>query len=91
MNNSLSTGAQALRGVGIGLLVVYCGLSVYSNFTNDNLSTSRKLTDSVVDIGISISTFVGTAALTGSIGSPVGMGEGIAVRLAPHKYNSLIL
>ena len=79
MSNSLSAGASVLKGVGIALLVADCGISIYNNFTNDDLTTRRKITDSVVDVGVSIGTFVGTAAVAGSIGGPVGALAGIAV------------
>ena len=88
MGNSLSTGAKVLKGVGVGLLVADCGISVYDNFTNNNLSTSRKISDSVVDVGVAVGGFwaagvagatIGTAIPIPVVGTLAGAGVGLAI------------
>ena len=49
--------------------MVDVGFSIYNNFTNSNLSTSRKITDSVVDVGFSIGGFFASMAIGSAIGS----------------------
>lgn len=71
MSNTLSTASKTLKGVGVGLLVADCGLSVYNNFTNDNLTTSRQISDSVVDVGIAVGTFWGAGAAGAAIGTAI--------------------
>lgn len=67
------------------LLAADIGLSIYNNVTNPNLSTSRKITDSIVDVAFSAGGFflsLGAGALIGSIGGPIGMVLGAFAALA---------
>ena len=88
MGNTLSTASKAFKAIGVGLLVADCGISIYSNFNNDKLTTSRKISDSVVDVGIAVGTFwgagaagaaIGTAIPIPGIGTAVGFGIGLGV------------
>ena len=63
------------QGVGYTLLALDIGLTIYSNFMNSNLSFSRKITDTIIDIGFTIggaAISMAVGALVGSIGGPVG-------------------
>ena len=82
MGNTLSTLSGIFKGVGIGLFGLDLGLSVYSNFTNNNLTTSRKITDSIVDVGVSSLTFWGAGAAGAKIGTMANPGWGTFVGFA---------
>ncbi len=60
-----------MKGVGAALLVVDCGLSIYNNFSNDSLSLDRKITDTIVDVGISIGGFAAVSGISSGIGTAV--------------------
>ena len=80
---NLQYGGKVLSGLGkvakiagYALLALDCGISIYNNFTNPNLSMSRKITDSIVDVGFSVGGFfaaMGVGAAVGSIGGPAGI------------------
>ena len=65
----LNSVGKVAKVASYALLVVDVGFSIYNNFTNSNLSTSRKITDSVVDVGFSIGGFFASMAIGSAIGS----------------------
>ena len=62
---------KGFKIVGYVLLAVECGISIYNNLTNPNLSTSRKITDSIVDIGFSVGGFLLSMGIGAAIGSAI--------------------
>lgn len=76
--NNMKAASKALKGAGVALVVVDAGIDVYNNITNDNLTTSRKITDSVVDVGVDVGTFGGAAAAGSAAGTAFGPGFGTA-------------
>ena len=63
---------KVAKVAGYALLAVDVGLSIYNNVTNPNLSTSRKVTDSIVDVGCSVGGFFAASALGAKIGAFAG-------------------
>ena len=64
------------------LLVADIGSCIYNNIMNPNLSTSRKITDSIVDVGFSVGSFFGSIAIGSLLGGPVGVLLGLAFSVA---------
>ena len=76
--NKLLYGGKILSAIGkigkyagYGFLALDIGLSLYNNITNPNLSLSRKVTDSIVDVSLSVGTTLIGVGLT-AIGSVLG-------------------
>ena len=105
LSNVFSTLGKVAKGVGIALLVIDSGISVYNNFNNSELSLDRKMTDSVVDIGVNVGiyyaiglgfklgAFIGTLIPIPVIGTVVGafIGTLIAAGIwAITEYTSII-
>ena len=95
--NKLLYGGKILSAIGkigkyagYGFLALDIGLSLYNNITNPNLSLSRKVTDSIVDIGFAVGgnfLSIGVSALlmgliSGPWGVVIGAGAAIAVNLS---------
>jgi len=62
---------KVARVAGGVLLAVDVGLSIYNNLTNPNLSTSRKVTDSIIDVGFSVGSFFASMASGSASGSAI--------------------
>ena len=80
----LSTLGKIGKYAGYGFLALDIGLSLYNNITNPNLSLSRKVTDSIIDVSFAIGGFLVSAklgVLVGSLGGPIGAIAGAAVAL----------
>ncbi|MBQ3068371.1 MAG: RHS repeat-associated core domain-containing protein, partial [Clostridia bacterium] len=70
VSQGANTVGKVLGAVGMAISVVNTSITVYENFNNDELSFSRKITDSVVDVGVT----AGTIWTMGYIGATVGAG-----------------
>ena len=82
--SAISTGASTLGKVagiaGMGIAAVDASIKVYNNFNNDNLSLSRKISDSVVDVGVTAGSIWAAGAIGASVGSAIPVpGVGTAV------------
>lgn len=75
----MKTVGKIAKIAGYVLLAIDCGLSIYNNFTNPNLTMSRKITDSIVDVGFSVGSFFTAMVVGTKIGAWVGtfFGPGI--------------
>ncbi|WP_320973895.1 RHS repeat-associated core domain-containing protein [Dysgonomonas capnocytophagoides] len=90
--SAISTGAGVtgkIAGIAsVGIAAIDATIKVYDNFNNDDLSLSRKISDSVVDVGVtagsiwgagSIGAAVGSAIPIPGVGTAVGFGAGIVI------------
>jgi hypothetical protein len=75
-----------LDDISNGLLVFQGALHAYDNFTNDDLSATRKVTDTVVDVALDLGAAKLGAAVGGFVGSAIpgagtiiGAGVGMAI------------
>lgn len=68
-----------MKTTGIIILFVNIGMSINSNFTNENLTINQKITHSVVDVGISVGTVWVAASISTQIGNAVFPGFGALV------------
>ena len=90
----LSTIGKAGNYVGYAFFVLDIGLSLYNNITNPNLSLSQKVTDSIVDVSLSMGTTligIGLTALGGLFGPfgvVVGAGASLALNIGISIYQS---
>ena len=81
LSNTAKVASKVAKVAGIALLVTDCSISVYNNFTNDNLTTERKISDSIVDVGVSVGGFWATVGTASAIGTAFGPGYGTAAGL----------
>ena len=82
----LSTIGKAGKYAGYAFLTLDIGLSLYNNITDPNLSLSRKVTDSIVDVGFAVGgnflSIGASAILMGVISGPWGVAIGAGAALA---------
>ena len=96
--SAVSAGAGSLGKIagvtGVGLAALDVSVKVYNNFNNDDLSLSRKISDSVVDVGVTAGSIWAAGAIGGSFGTAVpgigtavgfvaGVGIGLIIEYTP--------
>lgn len=82
--SAVSSGANILGKIagiaGVGIATVDASMKVYNNFNNDNISLSRKISDSVVDVGVTAGSIWAAGAIGAGVGSAIPIpGVGTAV------------
>ena len=85
----LSACGKVFSAIGYALLAVDVGLSIFNNFTNPNLSLSRKITDSIFDAGYSIGSFALSMAFA-SVGGPLGIIASIGISVVSWAFQTLL-